>query len=122
MTDDSPPRLVHGRVVLPPEIPHERAGTVRVQVEDVSRLDAPSTVVAEQRIEDVDIEASSEVPFALEVPAGPGGPGRHYSVRVHIDVTVSGEVTKGDYVSTAAYPVLAEDAEQREVVVTVRRV
>lgn len=122
MTDDSGPRLVHGRVVLPPEIPHERAGTVRVQVEEVGRLDAPSTVVAEQRIDDVDIEASSEVPFALEVPAGLGGPGQHYSVRVHIDVTGSGAVTKGDYVSTAAYPVMTDDTEQQEVVVAVRRV
>lgn len=124
MTDEESSRCVEGRVALPPEIPAEKARAVRVQVEDVSRMDAPSTVVAEQTLGDVDLVEGAELPFRVDVPAGLIERGHTYSVRVHIDVTGTGEVTKGDYVSTASYPVLAADGTSgdSDVVVLVRRV
>ena len=114
-------RAVRGRIALPPEIPAERARMVRVQVEDVSRLDAPSIVVAEQRLEDVDLESSAELPYRLDVPADAVEAGKRYSVRVHVDVNGTGDVTKGDYVSTASYPVLA-GGDDDELTIIVRRV
>ena len=122
VTDEETTRPVRGRIALPPDIPRQRARAVVVQVEDVSRMDAPSTVVAEQRLEDVDLEASVELPFEVEVPAGLVDRHHRYAMRVHVDVTGSGDVTKGDYVSTASYEVLRESDVDDDVCITVRRV
>lgn len=46
------------------------------------------------------------LPFAVDVPAGRIDPRYSYSVRVHIDTSGSGEVERGDLVSTQACPVL----------------
>lgn len=115
-------RSVRGRIALPPEIPLERARAVRIQVEDTSRLDAPSIVVAEQCLEDIDLESAAEVPYCVDVPDDAVEVGKRYSVRVHVDVNGTGDVTTGDYVSTAAYPVLAGDDCTDDVTITVRRV
>ncbi len=113
-------RLVRGEVVLPEGDPGERAACVLVQVEDVSRMDAPSIVVAEQRIEDVPLDGG-RLPFEIEVPAGLIDRRASYSLRVHVDVTGTGEVERGDLITTQSYPVLtgAEPAETR---VEVRRI
>jgi hypothetical protein len=42
-----------------------------------------------------------------------------YTVRVHVDVTGTASVTRGDFVSTVSYPV---SSDQDEMEVAVRRV
>jgi putative lipoprotein len=110
-SDDVPtePRLVRGEVALPHGEPGERAARVIVQVEDVSRMDAPSLVVAERRIEDVPLDGSS-VAFEIAVPAGLVDERASYSVRVHVDMSGSGEVEQGDLITTQSYPVLTSGA------------
>lgn len=122
VTDEETTRPVRGRIALPPDIQRERARSVVVQVQDVSRMDAPATVVAEQRIEDVVLEESGEVPFEVEVPAGLVDRRSHYAMRVHVDVSGTGDVTKGDYVSTASYEVLRGADDDDDLLITVRRV
>ena len=98
-------RHVRGRIVLLwDELPHEAASIV-VAVEDVSRADAPSTVVAEQHLEHVSL-GEGEVTFAVEVPSGRIEARARYTVRVHVDVTGTGIVERGDLVSTQSHPVL----------------
>jgi len=46
------------------------------------------------------------VPFKIKVPADRIEPNHSYSVRAHIDVSGSGEVEKGDFITTQSYPVL----------------
>lgn len=46
------------------------------------------------------------LPFTVEIPAGLIDDRRSYSVRVHIDMSGSGIVKVGDFVSTQTYPVL----------------
>jgi hypothetical protein len=55
------------------------------------------------------------------VPAGLIDRRGSYSLRVHVDVTGSGEVERGDMITTQSYPVLtgSEPAETR---VEVRRI
>jgi putative lipoprotein len=99
-------RTVQGEIVLPDtDIPSESANLV-VQVEDVSRADAPSVVVADQRQPGVPLRSGATLPFAVEVPEEIVDERDSYSVRVHIDVTGSGEVESGDLISTQSYPVL----------------
>jgi putative lipoprotein len=98
-------RHVRGRIVLPRgELPPE-AALIVVAVEDVSRADAPSTVVAEQHLEHVSL-AGGEVLFEVDVPSGLIEERAFYTVRVHVDVTGTGIVERGDLVSTQSHPVL----------------
>jgi putative lipoprotein len=99
-------RVVRGEVTLPAEAEPVEAAEVVIQVEDVSRADAPSVVVAEQRLHGVSLRPGETLPFAVEVPGDRVDPQSHYSVRIHVDVSGSGDVESGDFVSTQSYPVL----------------
>lgn len=116
----APGRTVHGEVVLQRGAPGERAAQIIIQVEDVSRMDAPSVVVGEQRLEDVPLDGSA-VPFEIEVPAGLIDERGMYSVRVHVDVSGSGQVERGDMITTQSYPVLTGSSPD-EAHVAVRRI
>ena len=108
MTDvtEGPPRVVRGTVVLPGDAPIPDSATVRVLVEDVSRADAPSLVIREWRNAETQLKARAELPFVVEVPASRIDPRHSYAVRVHVDVSGTGVVRPGDFVSTQAHPVL----------------
>jgi putative lipoprotein len=113
-------RTVRGEIVLPPGAPPEAARVV-VQLEDVSRADAPSVVVGEQRSEQVRLQGRDRLEFAIEVPADAIDPRAMYSVRAHVDTSGSGTVERGDFVSTQSYPVLTGGAPD-EVKIAVRPV
>jgi uncharacterized lipoprotein YbaY len=78
--------------------------TIIVRIEDVSRADASSVVIAEQRIVNVSRSPGERdpVPFSIEYQAS--GDPANYSLRAHVDVDANGEVLPGDYVSTQSYP------------------
>jgi putative lipoprotein len=97
---------VRGEVLLPDgELP-EQAAQVVVQVEEVSRADAPSRVVGEHRRRNVRLTGPRSIPFEIVVPQGLLDETGMYSVRAHVDLSGSGEVDRGDLVSTQSYPVL----------------
>ena len=106
MSDRSATRAVHGEVTLPAGAEPVEAAEVVIQVEDVSRADAPSVVVAEQRLRRVRLQPGKSLPFVVEIPPGRIDPRSHYSIRVHFDVSGSGNVEPGDFVSTRSYPIL----------------
>ena len=97
------------------------AARVRLTVEDVSLLDAPSTVVAETSVptgrgDQAGGPAGQDERFALEAALQPR---RRYTVRVHVDQQGNGLVQPGDLVGSAALP---DDVEQRPVEVRLTRV
>lgn len=99
-------KTVRGQVILPNvELPNQTADLI-VQVEDVSRADAPSQVVGEQRVSGMSVRAGQVVPFEIEIPGGQVDPNGSYSVRAHVDMTGSGQVETGDLITTQSYPVL----------------
>ena len=98
--------VVRGEITLPSaDLPAETADVI-VQVEDVSRADAPSLVIGEQRQSGVSLRPGAVLPFAVEIPAEIVDERRNYAVSVHIDLSGSGQVEVGDLVSTQTYPVL----------------
>src|SRR5512138_55033 len=114
-------RVIHGQLVLPKsELPSE-AASVLVQIEDVSRADAPSGVVAEQRLPGVRLQPGGVIGFSIEVPNDRINPRSRYSVRAHVDVSGSGEVERGDLVSTQSHPVLSPGTTD-DVAIPVRKV
>jgi putative lipoprotein len=106
MGDTEKTQTVRGEIILPSaDLPSEPADLI-VRVEDVSRADAPSVVIAEQRQSDISLRGGAVLPFLVEVPAELVDEHHDYSVRVHVDVSGSGEVNVDDLVSTQSYPVL----------------
>lgn len=99
-------RLVHGEILLPPEGVPDGAATVVVQVEDVSRADAPSEVVAERRLEGVRLRPGEVLSFEIAVPAEAIDDRRTYSVAAHVGVSLSDHVQAGDLITTQSHPVL----------------
>ena len=81
--------------------PNARA---RITVEDVTRVDAASTVVAETSLTDLTLD---EEPVA-EVQVEDADPGADLVVRVHVTggSRRGAEVELGDLVTTESYPVL----------------
>lgn len=115
-------RIVTGEILFPtasalPEV----AASVVVRIEDVSRADVPSVLIAEKRLSGVLLARGEVLPFELEVPENAVDPRHSYSVSVHVDIAGSGEVERGDLVSTQSHPVLTRGAGLR-VRVPVRRV
>lgn len=112
---------VWGKIALPDDVPTE-AGAILVVVEDVSRADSPSVIVGQTRLGRMPLAPGATIPFSVEVPPEVAiDPRAAYSLRVHVDVSASGEIEKGDLVSTQSYPVLTRGAGG-ETVVRVRRV
>lgn len=96
------------------EIPAPFTGaTIIVKVEDIRRADASAVVITEQRIVNVSRSPGSRdpVPFSIEYLAT--GDPANYSLRVHVDVGTTGEVSPGDYVSTRSYPLAGIDPPAR---------
>jgi putative lipoprotein len=98
-----PAREVRGAVRFLDAVPG--SATVHVRLEDVSRADAPSTLVAELVVPlRVSLAAGTTLPFAVIAPHVDDR--ARYAVRVHVDVLGTGDVTAGDLLSTTGYPVL----------------
>ncbi|MET7620343.1 YbaY family lipoprotein [Streptomyces sp. NPDC005408] len=110
-------RTVTGFVSLPPDAPTGPATRFLVEVRDVSRADAPSTVVGAQVQSDIELAPGGRVPFTVEVPDL--DPTASYGLRVHVDLSGTGTVEAGDLISTQATPVPAESVKGMIAPVTV---
>lgn len=75
-----------------------------VRLQDVSRVDASASVVAEQVMRDVQAGGAVRL-LNFAIHGNQLAPRTHYVVRVHVDVDNDGEVSAGDYVSTASHPI-----------------
>jgi putative lipoprotein len=99
-------RIITGEIELPSGNLPSEAKQLVVQIEDVSRADAPSQVIAESRHSGIPLMPGASIPFKIEVPADKLDEEHSYSIRAHVDVSGSGRVDSGDLVSTQSYPVL----------------
>ena len=114
-------RKVRGEIVLPETPVPAGSADVAVYVEDISRADAPATVIGQQIQKGVAARPGARIPFTIEIPAKLIQDKSLYSIRAHIDVSGSGDVTVGDFVSTETYPVLSR-GHGASATVKVRRV
>jgi putative lipoprotein len=112
---------VSGQVVLPDVELAGKTADFIIQVEDVSRADAPSAVVGEQRVSRVPLQAGMVFPFSIAIPAKNIIPNHSYAVKVHVDISGSGKIEKADLITMQSYPVLTQ-GYGNEVKVSVRQV
>jgi uncharacterized lipoprotein YbaY len=113
--------LVSGEIVFGTGEEAFSEATATVRLEDTSRADAPSRLVAGQVIRHVAYRPGQEVrlPFALYGPA-PDERVR-YTVSAHLDVAGNGRLSRGDYINVQSYPVLTF-GHPREVTVHLRKI
>ena len=116
--------VVTGTIDFPPGDRPTGVFTVTVLVEDVSRADAPSTIVSSASFESPAATETEvvELPFAVTVPAPMITGIRRLNVRVHVregahesrhGASLNGaspnvarpNITEGDFVSTQSHPV-----------------
>lgn len=109
-------RIVRGHVLLPAGGAPDDAAELIVQVEDVSRADAPSAVLGEFRVPHPKLEPGGLVSFEVEVDEEEIDPRGSYSIWAYVDVSGSGEIEPGDLLSTQSYPVLSPDSPEETTV------
>ena len=100
------PTTITGTIIFPAETPAGSAATIIIRLEDVSRADAPATILASITLEDVPVPpaAGEQVSFTLAVESFDSR--ARYTVRVHVDPDGDGQVSKGDLLTTSHIPVL----------------
>jgi uncharacterized lipoprotein YbaY len=98
--------LVKGMILFDDDVEPLTGAIVYVRLEDVSRVDAPAKIAAEQVIRGVRTGGDVRfLHFAIRGDEDELEPHARYVVRVHVDVDNDGEVSVGDYVSTASHPI-----------------
>lgn len=104
LSSKSETRVIEGDILFEDLQSPFSGATVHVRLEDVSLADAPSKVLSEVVLHDVSVNVKSfSVPFSIRIPALDER--SMYSLMVHVDVSGSGTVTKGDYLTMENYPV-----------------
>lgn len=99
--------IVSGHIRIPRGPSARTAKVVRTRLLDVSRADAPARIIVEKRLVDVEIPGGSGIEaIAFSLPDAECVDERaDLTVSVHVDWNGSGEIEKGDLVTTQTYPV-----------------
>jgi uncharacterized lipoprotein YbaY len=105
----------------PAERERPPAGTpLRVQLRDTSLADAPAEILAEA--DTVVSDEGGQRLATVELPAPEGRPADRLTVWAHLDVSRTGDVTVGDYVTTQAHVAPSPEQQPARLPVTVRPV
>ena|SRR5215216_3873429 len=99
--------LIIGKILFSGDVEPFTDAVVYVRLEDASRLDAPSKLVAQQVLERVSYRPGCNTGLEFTIYGDPPEKRSGYIVRAHVDVDKDGEVSIGDYVTEETYPVLA---------------
>lgn len=96
-------RIITGDIVIPSDCPIINGAAVLIEIRDVSRADALSTVVAQTRLTHVNFGPGDRIPFSIDVPEVPNA--QSLNIRIHISCTGGNEIKPGDLLTTSSYPV-----------------
>ncbi len=113
--------LVHGKIVFGENSPTLNGATVYVRLEDTALMDAPSRVLTEETIENVSYAGAGSIDFTLDGELPTDKTGMSYTVSAHVSMDGTKDITKGDYITKQAYPVLRKKYPD-EVTITVEKV
>ena len=96
-------RILTGNIILPSTTPLITVKHIQIEVRDVSLMDVPSELLAERRLNDVQLKPNGEIRFQMSIPEAKRG--RTFSIRVHINVDGSGQIKPGDFLTTVSLPI-----------------
>jgi uncharacterized lipoprotein YbaY len=97
-------QVIRGEIVFDRPV-FIQGATVYIRILDVSRADALSSMAAESILPEINLGMQSEykIPFSINCP--PLNPKRSYSIEVHVDISGSGDLSSGDFISVESNPV-----------------
>jgi len=98
--------LVEGEVVFDEMGSSFTNATAYIRLEDTSRADAASGIVAEQVIQNVSHQTGAPDKLQISLYGQPPDEKAAYTVSVHIDVDRDKHISQGDYINMQSYPVL----------------
>lgn len=115
------PPLVTGQIIVSSRVPAFSGAAAHVTLEDTSRADGASALIAETVITDLshnrdagaEKQAETVIEFAIELPADAAveiNPKNDYAVRVWLDRDGDGTEGEGDLYSDQTYRVLTRGA------------
>jgi uncharacterized lipoprotein YbaY len=107
---------IKGEIIAEEGKPIKNA-TIYVRIEDTSRADAPSKIVAEIVLKNGKLISNLEksvIPFNISIPVAREN--KMYTVSVHIDMNGNGKLDKGDYINMESYSVPALGVKKKVVV------
>jgi uncharacterized lipoprotein YbaY len=113
--------VVSGRALLRNWDGEPGPATAYIRLLDTTRIDAPSSVIAEVVLLDVRLDRAAKEGIDFRLAVEEIDPRARYEVAAWVDVDRDGVKGKGDYVSTASHPVLTRGFPG-EVDVHVRRI
>ena len=90
-------RTIRGEIVFPSNAPKRLARLVTIELHDISLADAPSKMVAETRLKDVQVRPDEDLPFTIKAPEEES---QGAAFRVHVDWDGDGHVSAGDLLTT----------------------
>lgn len=91
--------LLTGNILLPANTPRRTATVVRIEIRDVSRLDAPSIRIAQELIAGVPLVPGELIPFSISVPNWDAA--TSLALWVHVSLDGSRQPKPGDLLSTS---------------------
>jgi putative lipoprotein len=91
-----------GKIILPANAPSWRAHKIVIEVRDVSLADAPSILIASEKLHDIMLEPGKKINFEIRVPEV--NPKQSLAFRVHISKEGDDRVRPGDLITTINYP------------------
>ncbi|WMW23394.1 YbaY family lipoprotein [Methanolobus mangrovi] len=99
---------IQGMIIFDEPVESFSNATVYLEVDDVSLQDVASTVISEESIVGVSMNASDIQPVTYLIHYPELEEKRTYSLSVHVDVDGDGRLSNGDYYSTWHNPVPTE--------------
>lgn len=101
-------QLVSGELVFGEGNEGFSEATAYVRLEEVSRADAPSRVVAEQVTHHVSYKPGQPGKLVFNLRGLVLDEHARYTVSAHLDVDGDGQISRGDYISMESFPVLTQ--------------
>jgi len=108
---------IHGTATYEAGTPAFQDADLIIRLEDTSLADAPARLLAQTVLHGVSWrgDPAQTQAFALEIPDDLT-PASHYDLRMHLDISRSGQISRGDFITTQAHPVdLGKPTEQLRV-------
>ncbi|BDI05595.1 YbaY family lipoprotein [Sphaerotilus microaerophilus] len=98
--------LLHGKALFDTGAPAFRDADLIILLEDTSLADAPATLVARTVLRNTHWSGDPHetLPFTLDIPAT-AKHGCRYELRAHLDRLQTGQVSRGDFITTQSHPI-----------------
>jgi hypothetical protein len=96
-------RTITGDILIPSDCLVTKGAALLIEVRDVSRVDALSTVIAQTRLTHINFEPGDRISFTLSVPEVTDA--QSLNLRIHISFSGSNDIRSGDLLTTISYPI-----------------